>query len=107
MILKVKNWFYDSDRPVLNAEDGRYTSEVLIRFSRGDIEEAKTRMEKAEPMMPLLSDNPNKVQDYFCPRCKAQVYPYPHYDYCPKCGQHLDFKDEESQRMAPKKSENK
>jgi hypothetical protein len=63
MIPKVKDWRYDNDAVVLNAEDGRYTSEVLVRFSRGDIEEAKTRMEKAEPMMPLLSDKPNKVQD--------------------------------------------
>lgn len=107
MIPKVKDWRYDNDAVVLNAEDGRYTSEVLVRFSRGDIEEAKTRMEKAEPMKPLPSDKPNKVQEWFCPRCKAQVYPYPHYDYCPECGQRLDFKAEENERIASKKSENK
>lgn len=48
-------------------------------------------VDKEKPMKPLPSDKPNKVQEWFCPRCKAQVYPYPHYDYCPECGQHLDW----------------
>lgn len=72
------------------------TSDVM-----GAIEIAKVALEKQIPKSPIYKrNNYSKGQlvyndTWFCPCCcQSYKVEYDNYEYCPHCGQHIDWRNE-------------
>lgn len=77
------------------------TSGELYQLQRyrviGTVDECRGAVERQKPKTPNIwgdgyDENGNMIYDmYDCPCCgKSYEIDYDHYEYCPKCGQHMD-----------------
>lgn len=58
-----------------------------------DIETLQELVDKATPQKPSIEDD-----TWYCPDCEAEYeLDYHEYEYCPKCGQPLDWSEEEDE----------
>ena len=66
----------------------------------GTLEEVREAVEKQNPKTPTYegdgyADGSFVWDEWICPRCGISYeVDYDEYDYCPNCGQHIDWSDE-------------
>lgn len=78
-------------------------SEFVVHLKHGTVWLATKALEKQIPKHPHLEgdgydDNGYMIYDtWICPCCeKHYEVDYDKYDYCPSCGQHIDWSDNEN-----------
>lgn len=81
----IKNIVLDS------SGDGYYEPKTVQDFYFRDCQILQELINKATPQKPSIEDD-----TWYCPECEAEYeLDYHEHDYCPKCGQALDWSEED------------